>query len=347
MRRCFLHAGGHKTGTSALQHFLLANRGNLRDRGYLVPSAGMRHGSHQQFIRRVAGLPFAPHAEHCLEQMELELKDSGCDNVILSAEIVETVISQDHNFANIIGFLNKIDFEVTIVYYFRNKPQQLTSQYVQRTKTYLLDRNFDRFIASQIRAVEPFFVKVFDTLSSAGVETIFRPYNQQARRSGIARDFLDAIGLAAFGVQDSVVVNQSIGPVGMEAARRSMQEIDGGLTVLIPAQRTRCKAALFTVLKEAELVEQPYCGLTTQMARKVENAYKPDCDEFARRAWGCSWADMFSDDVGQQFEPNDLTMVRPTEAQQVALERVLPPLIHRIRTINRDSQQAESRCGAH
>lgn len=347
MKTCFLHAGAHKTGTSALQRFLLASRDSLREEGYLVPSAGMRHGSHQQLVRRAVGMPYAIRDEHCLEELSAELKSSDCNNVILSAEIVETVLSHEQKFRSFLALLADNQLDVCMIFYVRNRPQQLNSQYVQRTKSYLIDLSFDQFIGNRIRGTESYLTKKVESVACTGVRTIFRPYNQTTRRTGIARDFLDTIGLAAFHVEEPVVVNQSIGPVAVEAARRSMREISGGLGSLSPGDWTMYRQAFSSVLKKAELVERSYCGLTTRVAREIERASAADCEAFARQAWGCSWADMFSDDMGQEFEPNDLAMVLPSEAQQIALDRILPPLVRKVQRISRASQQSGHALGAH
>src|SRR5262249_49492839 len=54
-----------------------------------------------------------------------------------------------------------------------------------------------------------------------------------------------------------------------------------------------------------------YCGLTTAMARDVEEELRSDNDMFAQRVWGKSWADVFGTDVTEEFAPNDFDSCRP------------------------------------
>lgn len=39
-RKCFIHIGTHKTGTTSIQHLLIRNSSALRERGYCYPQAG-------------------------------------------------------------------------------------------------------------------------------------------------------------------------------------------------------------------------------------------------------------------------------------------------------------------
>src|SRR6476619_40876 len=65
------------------------------------------------------------------------------------------------------------------------------------------------------------------------------------------------------------------------------------------------------VSSSKKYADSGYCGLTTALARHVEEEVRSDNDEFAQRVWNKSWADVFDADVTEQFTSNDFEMRRP------------------------------------
>jgi hypothetical protein len=76
-------------------------------------------------------------------------------------------------------------------------------------------------------------------------------------------------------------------------------------------QANRCTKELAIYLRQNNYADSGYCGLTTALARQVEEEVRSDNDEFAQRVWNKSWADVFDVDVTEQFTSNDFEMRRP------------------------------------
>jgi hypothetical protein len=65
------------------------------------------------------------------------------------------------------------------------------------------------------------------------------------------------------------------------------------------------------VSSSKDCTDAGYCGLSTKLARHVEEELRSDNDVFAQGVWGKSWADVFAADVTEQFVPNDFEIRRP------------------------------------
>jgi len=55
-RVCYIHAGPHISGTTAVQWFLQENRSELLKHGYFVPESETRRGPHHALVESLAGL---------------------------------------------------------------------------------------------------------------------------------------------------------------------------------------------------------------------------------------------------------------------------------------------------
>ena len=91
--KLILHIGQSKTGTTALQSFLLSNKNRLAQEGILYPDyylTGMPLNTlnHNSFAEELSGLtrhPCLTFEEYC-KQFTQEMKSTGCETMILSAE---------------------------------------------------------------------------------------------------------------------------------------------------------------------------------------------------------------------------------------------------------------------
>ena len=75
-----LHAGPHKTGSTALQAFLFRNRLRLKDNGLLYPESGLRQFGHHDLIKFLLGRP----NDFSLPSFEQDLEFAG--QIVLSSE---------------------------------------------------------------------------------------------------------------------------------------------------------------------------------------------------------------------------------------------------------------------
>mgnify|MGYP003126452722 CR=1 FL=1 len=130
MRNILLHIGRHKTGTTAIQHFLWDNRSALRATGWLVPEAGRVNAGHHGFSQALSPGEIAPDQDltkiKALVQLQRELADvDEQTRVVISSEAFQNCRPKDigHAFGA---------YEARVIVYLRNQLDYLPSAYAQR-----------------------------------------------------------------------------------------------------------------------------------------------------------------------------------------------------------------------
>lgn len=341
-RICFLHAGGHKTGTTALQFYLHQNRGALLEAGCLVPKGGMgSRGAHHKLVRSIAGFPVPDDRHDSIQELREEIFQTEARHLIVSSEFVERLLMFRDKALTLIELLEKLGFRVHLIYYVRSQPQLLNSQYVQVSKSYALNLSFEKFIHRNIWRKPRSFLRILNLLNSLKIERTIRPYTDSVRKEGIVLDFLKCIELGGLATDQRVVrTNESVGPVAVQAARLSADAIPGGVRTLGQLQAAKCTQALRVALKKRRLVEHAYCGLTNDMAEQIRRSYEADNEVFARQVWGHSWHEVFADDDTRDYVPNDLCMVEASARQKDELRNLLAILEPEISRISLDEQFA-------
>lgn len=313
-RHCFLHAGGAKTGSTALQLFLSRNRDELSARGFLVPQAVIAARSHNHFIKWITSSD-ASKRNASIRALRDELERSDAHNVIISSEIIERRIRQrTPELLEFISLLPTLGFNVTFIYYVRNIPQLLNSRYCHRIRKFRSNKSFDNFLKKAIDVPAPKMAMV-DALEERKIDYHIRPYNARIRQTGIVRNFLDCIGLSDFPLASEQRMNEAFGPVAVQAALRTMHDLPAGGAGLSTQQAKHCEKILRRAINNVGLIEPVYSGLTTELAGFIEQKFQADNDAFAKRIWNSTWNEAFPDDVGRAYECNDLAKVTPTSAQ--------------------------------
>lgn len=221
MSRVILHIGQSKTGTTAIQHFLAANRDGLRQAGVLYPdirNRGMSLGATDHNLVAWAligkksriGVPI----EDFMSDVERELKqDSRLHTVILSAEafmgephIWEFESEADWRNANTakIETLRQLlrDHEVSVFAYLRRQDYWVNSAFNHIVKTEgLVGRRLYPDIASFVEHVAPRldYGRELEAWAQhfGSKALIIRPYEKAKLIGGDAvLDFCARVGLA-------------------------------------------------------------------------------------------------------------------------------------------------------
>jgi hypothetical protein len=193
-RQIYLHIGYGKTGTSAVQSFLAAERERLLLRGVLYPKCGMFDHAHHLLTEHPDDLlaEMAEHTRALYDELLDEIEASGADRIVLSSEhfcfMPEAHVRQ---LAEIFGA-----FEVKVIFYVRNPFKLIRSTYLQRQKQgldycgdiqsfYELHRESFDFEA-RIRPWRAAFTRR---------NIIVRLYDSHAVGTDTTRDFLNIIGI--------------------------------------------------------------------------------------------------------------------------------------------------------
>ncbi len=203
-RRLLLHAGLHKTGTTALQHFLHRETAALLARGVLYPLAGRIHGSvdHHCIAWQMIGDRRYRREQGTLDALATEIAAFAGD-AIVSSEGFTTLLGQPGGLLPLLTHPALADHTATVLLYLRDQASFAESLYFEMLKHGMAEeagRMADSVITlGQVRFREWTFH--FDYLSlyrrlaaEPGLTVALRPYASLVGGSTVT-DFLDFAGL--------------------------------------------------------------------------------------------------------------------------------------------------------
>jgi hypothetical protein len=189
MRRLLLHAGAGKTGTSALQLFLDANRDWLLRQGIVYPEGPNRPDPGTKISSGNGGwlFGFLRSGEYWRELVD-QLTDTGgpCD-VMISSELVAHAPKE--RIAELADRLTAIGFELQPFYLVRNVDAWYLSAYQQNVKRHGYTRSFAHFCATY--PLE--FTGALDRYESVLGEGAMRLYSYEAGKGDIVRYVLQQV----------------------------------------------------------------------------------------------------------------------------------------------------------
>lgn len=213
MKTIYLHIGANKTGSSAIQAFLVRNKEKLQQQGYHV--LRQTHDNAHYYLSNAFG--YGPplkgvDKERAINETISEIESSGCKNTIISSEYF--ILSKSPQkirkaFAS---------YNVKIIIYLRRHDLWFESLYKQAVKTVPRvewEKGIDGYIkyVEQKKSQELSYKKLIMLWEEAfGKENlIIRPYEKESFRSGsLNRDFATVIGANDGPLEDSGhVVNKS------------------------------------------------------------------------------------------------------------------------------------------
>jgi hypothetical protein len=217
MRRCFLHIGTHKTGTTSIQHALNNVRSSLTKRNLFYPQTGIpsEHFGHHNIAWELVGdRRFRPDGG-TVEDLLGEIDQTDHD-VIISSEDFACAAHRTERFENFVVRLKQHALDVVIVVYFRDQIGYARSLYLQLVDLGY-DTSFDDFAAGVIESrhikwkdwVFAFSYDEFLRQLPSGTTVVARPYE---RAGCVVTDFLSTLGLtpADLGVQVAERLNPQI-----------------------------------------------------------------------------------------------------------------------------------------
>jgi len=190
-KQIHLHIGTPKTGTSALQKFLVENRSELEKRGFSYPAHALGEydissGNGQEIVN----LGVSHGAGKARSYMQSLIKESKSRNVLISTEA----------FYGYPELIHQVIPSAKIIVYFRNQLDLVESSYNQAVKRGGQKAPFSRALRSVIKTKKAFHTGelILQWVKLFGVENvIFRVYeNESFKNQNIYDDFLDALGIS-------------------------------------------------------------------------------------------------------------------------------------------------------
>jgi hypothetical protein len=320
-RVCYIHAGPHKSGTTAIQWFLQENRPELLRHGYFVPEGDTKRGAHHTLVESLAGLDIGQQREPLVTSSLRALEQTPAEVIIISSEALEGILESRNHARAFFSGIAELNLEPKLILFPRNQPQWINSSYASAVKSF---RRSDAFESCALAfAISPGarFSRWLELADAYALEVIALPFTKETMVRGVIPQFLEAIGIKRSPEFRDVEVrrHEGVGPFTVSIARDVLRCIGQRLTWL---QARRCKVALATFLAQRGLTDFGYCGLSSAMARHIEAELRTNNDAFAERVWGRPWTEVFASDIAEEFTPNDFEMRQPDWFTARRLRRV-------------------------
>jgi hypothetical protein len=323
-RICYIHIGPYKTGTSSIQWFMKENRAELLRHGYFVPNSSTPHGAHHPLAQKLCGQELSDHKQSAATDFVRQLNQSASQAVLISSEKLDVLLRDAEYARTFFSRLRELELEPELVFFPRNQPQSINSRYAEGVRDFSVSEPFESFAreVAQCRAVK--YSPLVELADTYNVTLIARPFTAETIANGIVPMFLQAIGADPAQFRDTEVRrNQTVGPFTVSVARRVSRSVLGTAGQFKYRQARRCKITLAAYLEKNGLRDFGYCGLSTALARQIEATCRSDNDAFAQRVWDLPWNEIFGDDTGQEFVPNDFDIRRPDFFTRRRLRRAI------------------------
>ena len=191
--RFYIHIGTHKTGSTALQYYLMHNRQELVNKGILYPSAGIKDAGHHHLAWAIKNRDKAE-VSRLYREINEEAELNKCTKIILSSEELEFLYDP----ACIQEFVPAFS---SIIVFLRRQDTYLESEFNQHVKMY--DTRFSgdifRFFFHhdfRLRFDYSSLVSRWED-SCEGARMSVISYDQCRKDDSLFQTFFSQIGLAA------------------------------------------------------------------------------------------------------------------------------------------------------
>src|SRR5262245_28732187 len=333
-RICYIHVGPHKSGTTSIQWFLREHRAELLNYGYFVPEAERRSGPHHALAEKLSGLEVGEHREPLVARSLQALLDTACNAVVISSEALEGILASPKHADHFFSRIAELNLEPKLVLFPRNQPQWINSSYASSVKGFRRWDPFESCAVGFAQSPGARFSRWIDLADRYHCELVVRQFTKRTVASGVITEFPRSIGINSLEFRDDATRrNEGVGPFTVSVAREILREIADTGKPLTWLQATTSHRALAGYLRQKRMADAGYCGLSTELAGRMERELQPDNDAFARRIWGKTWADVFATDVHAEFEPNDFEIRPPEWATRRQLRRVVreaKEIVHKV-----------------
>ncbi|MFL6505837.1 MAG: hypothetical protein ACJ8KC_10540 [Candidatus Udaeobacter sp.] len=311
-RICYIHVGPHKSGTTSIQWFLQENRSELLKHGYFVPESETKRGAHHALAEGLAGLDVGEHRQPLVTKSIQAIAETASEAIIISSEALEGILEIRKHAEVFFGQIRKLNFEPKLVLFPRNQPQWINSSYAFSVMSFRRSDAFQVAALGFARSPGSRFSRWVELADVYRLELIARPFTKETIASGVITEFVTAVGINSSQFRDSEIRrNEAVGPFTVSVAREVLRAIAPSGKALKWLQAEQCKKELARHLKDTGSADVGYCGLSTSLARQMEQELQSDNDAFAQSVWGSAWADIFAADVTEEFTPNDFEICPP------------------------------------
>jgi hypothetical protein len=199
MRKCFLHIGTHKTGTTSLQAMLAARYDELQQHGFLYPRAGRGPtAAHHNIAMELSGATRFRSDLGTIEDLINEI-DGTQNHIVLSSEEFCSTAYQPE-FMDFVARLQQSGLDVSLVVYFRNQIDFMRSAYFEFLKDgseLTLNEFLPAVLANPVssRPGSIFYHQLLDCLSEMKNAHLLVYSYDEIQQGSVIPHFLSILGL--------------------------------------------------------------------------------------------------------------------------------------------------------
>jgi len=277
----------HKTGSSSIQWFLHANRGNLKEGGVLYPEKmcpeHARFGHHVLpwlFTRKEGYLPVLhgrkmditpSFRQQSVLELKREIEGGDFHTVILSSEEFD-ILSQEEveEFCEVFG-----DFEIVPILFIRNYVDFFESAFRTSVMVSRYSRSLEEFVVNQRSRIDyDTYISEWCSIKSVSSMHVLN-YDDAAIREDVVRNFVALIPeLNGIEISKSKIVkNESYPAVVVELVRflrsKGVEElliesfVESAKKNVIPRLSNNCKAKTLLGKEDREVLSDQYKNMLT------------------------------------------------------------------------------------
>jgi len=300
---CTIHIGLPKAGSTSIQAAILSNRARLADSGIFVPETTTSgyHVAHHGLARAFLNAQSDAAAARVVDGMKAEVARAGFPpHILMSSEDFQIGLHRPAYVKRLRDTLAGLGYGLRLVAYVRPQVAYVNSAYSQGCKVFIETRSMQAYVA-QALGHRRFNYKLLllPALDVEGIETIYRPFNDDVVRTGIVRDLFTIVGLDEAAIAALPVPparNVSPGPKMVAACCEIARRLAQAGIVLEQGERGRASRAVASLGEQLGWPETRFSGIDRSMAAHIRRHCAKDNHVFAEKVWGRRWKDVFGAD---------------------------------------------------
>ncbi|MGQ0486529.1 MAG: hypothetical protein ACT4SY_14400 [Hyphomicrobiales bacterium] len=347
-RTIFIHAGMHKTGSTAIQRFLTGNADRLRALGIYLPVAGtevLAH-NHTAIVRAVARFDQTD-AGGVFDRLRSELTQAGYPRqVLISTEDFSPKFGRPPFLHNLARFCIALGYAPHVVVYVRPQAAAINSLFTQRVKNWRAVAPFHEYFRAQLAAPLSQFPHLFAALrADRRFRLTVRPYSRQIITTGLIGDFLTVLGLPPDDprlTHSSDPVNVAPGPKTVAAFVQIRRRLAEQEPMLDPAILRVLTRPLIAAAGQHGWNDTKFDGIDENRLRHAHHRFAASNQDFAQAVWRKSWLDVFPEEQDRHANPNIFILSDATPAERAEFRDFLNDAIATIRRFDAGAVQSRS-----